>query len=192
MDIDESIVQLGEKLDAWWDGYSPMLDSEDRVAQGEALLLGFDIAKEFDGLKAEGLAALTALLNRQDTVTQEERAGSLIRGFEFGARLADTLHDEFRDTDGETTVLYLMDAIAQALDMIGSGRAALAVLLDHTDLGIRASAGAYLIDLMPERVVPMLREVEEKEDANSAHFTAAWALLAWQREGKSRFNYLSQ
>jgi hypothetical protein len=32
MDIDESIVQLGQKLDAWWDDFSPTLDSEDRVA----------------------------------------------------------------------------------------------------------------------------------------------------------------
>jgi hypothetical protein len=34
---------------------------------------------------------------------------------------------------------------------------------------------------MPERVVPMLRKIEENEDANSAHFNAHWALLAWAR-----------
>jgi hypothetical protein len=43
---------------------------------------------------------------------------------------------------------------------------------------------------MPERVVPMLREIDETEHANSAHFTAAWAVLAWELERKSRFNYL--
>jgi len=41
MEIEESIVQLGKKLDAWWDGFCPMLDSEDRLAQGKALLRGF-------------------------------------------------------------------------------------------------------------------------------------------------------
>jgi hypothetical protein len=80
------------------------------------------------------LATITALLAHQDATTEEQRAASLISGFEFGARLADTLHDEFLDTaDGETKVERLMDMIVKAFDVIGSGRAALAVLLDHTD-----------------------------------------------------------
>src|SRR5438105_4054906 len=54
MEIDQSIVRLGAELDAWWDEYLPMLDSGDRAAQGKALLHGFDIAKRFDRLKAEG------------------------------------------------------------------------------------------------------------------------------------------
>jgi hypothetical protein len=192
MNIDESIVQLGQKLDAWWDGFSPMLDSDDRVAQGKALLHGFAIAKEFDRLKADGLATITALLDRHDPVADDERAASLIRGFEFAARLADTLHDEFCDTaDGETKVVRLMDAIVKALDAIGSGRSALAALLNHPNAGVRALAGAYLIDLMPDRVVPILRDIADSEDGNSAHFRASWALLAWERERKSRFNYLS-
>jgi len=193
MDVDESIVQLGQKLDAWWDGFSSMLDSEDRVAQGDALLRGIEIAKEFDRLKTDGLAAITALIDRHDLAPDSERAASLIRGFEFGARLADTLHDEFRDTaDGETKVMRLTDAIVKALDTIGRGRAALAVLLDDPDPGVRALAGAYLIDLLPERVGPILHQIEEEARGRSAGFRAHWALLAWEREGKSRFNYLSR
>jgi hypothetical protein len=34
MEIDESIVLLGEELDAWWEEFSPMLDSEDWPAPG--------------------------------------------------------------------------------------------------------------------------------------------------------------
>jgi hypothetical protein len=85
-----------------------------------------------------------------------------------------------------------MDAIIKTLDTIGSGRVALAALLDHADPGVRALAGAYLIDLMPERVGPILRQIEEKAGGRSAGFRAHWVLLAWQREGKSRFNYLSE
>ena len=169
-----------------------MLDSEDRAAQGNALLRGFEIAKEFDRLKTDGLTAIQALLDRHDAVTQEERATSLIRGFEFGARLADTLHDEFRDIDGETEVWRLLDRIVLNLNEIGSGREALDVLFDNPDAGIRASAGAYLIDLMPERVVPMLRQIDEKSDGSSPSFGAHWALFAWERVGKSRFNYLTE
>jgi hypothetical protein len=192
VEIDEAIVQLGEKLDAWWEkDISPLLDSEDRVAQANALLRGFGLVKEFDRLKADGLAAITALLARQDVTTDEQSVASLIRGFAFGARLADILHDEFRDiADGETKVVRLMDEIVKALNAIGSGRGALAVLLDHPDAGVRALAGFYLIDLMPERVVPILRQIEEKRDASSALFRAHWALLGWKLEGKSRFNYL--
>jgi hypothetical protein len=132
-------------------------------------------------------------VNRRETAADDERAASLIRGFEFGARLADTLHDEFRDTaDGETKIVQLIDEIVKALNVIGSGRAALAVLLDNADPGVRALAGAYLIDLMPERVGPILQQIEEKTGGSSASFRAHWALLAWQREGKSRFNHLTR
>jgi hypothetical protein len=80
MEIDDAIVQLGAKLDAWWeDDISPLLDSEDRVAQAKALLSGFELAKEFDRLKADGLAAITALLARQDETTEEQRVASLKR-----------------------------------------------------------------------------------------------------------------
>ncbi len=192
MELDASIVQLGVKLEQWFEGNCGTFASQDRIAQGGALLRGFEIAKELDRLKAEGLAAITALLNRHDPVTDDERAASLIRGFELGARLADTLHDELLDTDGETKVVRLTDAIVKALDVIGAGRVALAVLLDHPDAGIRALAGSYLIDLMPEQVVPLLREIDEKNEGCSADFRAHWALLAWKLERKSRFNYLSE
>jgi len=185
MEIDASIVQLGAKLDAWWDEFCPMLDSKDRSAQGKVLLRGFELAKEFDRLKADGLATITALLNRQDTTKEDERVASLVQAFAFAAKLAGTLHDEFRDMDGKTECARVMYNIANALDAIGSGRAALAVLLDDLDTGVRVSAGVYLIEVMPERIVPILREVEEKEDANSAHFTAYFALMRWEHNGKT-------
>ena len=37
---------------------------------------------------------------------------------------------------------------------------------------------------MPDRVVPILRDIEEKERGNSAHFTAYNAILYWKHEGK--------
>ena len=188
MEINDTIAQLGTKLDEWWSGFSTMLYSEDRTAQGSALLQGFDIAKEFDRLKAEGLAAITALLNRQGTdagtVTQSERVGSLLRGFAFGAKLASTLHDEFRDTKTETEVGQLMSQIVNALDAVDPERVALAKLLDDSDPRVQVFAGAHMIKSMPERVIPILREIKEKEDANSAHFNAYFALLMWEHEGK--------
>jgi hypothetical protein len=192
MEMDTAIVKLGAKLDKWLDGNLAAFASQDRTAQGKALLRGLEIAKEFDHLKAEGVATIGALLNQQDAITNDERAASLIRAFEFGAKLADALHDEFLDTDGEANAWRLLDGIVLALDKTGSGRAALDVLFDSPDAGIRAAAGAYLIDLRPERVVPMLRDIDEMGGGRSADFGAHWTLLAWERERKSRFNYLSQ
>ena len=45
---------------------------------------------------------------------------------------------------------------------------------------------------MPDRVVPILRDIEQKEHGNSAHFRADFAVLGWERQGQSRFNYLSE
>src|SRR5580658_315938 len=126
MKIDDAIVQLGAKLDAWLDGNLATISSMDRAAQFKALLAGIEITKELDLLKAKGLAAITALLKRQDTAAESERAESLIRGFVFAAKLADVLHDELLDTDGSNKIVGLMNEIANALDAIGPGRVALA------------------------------------------------------------------
>jgi hypothetical protein len=192
MGIDASIVELGSRLDDWFQDSRGIFASEDRKAQGHALVSGFDLVKELDRLKSEGTAALTRLLSSDVLVASNERAASLVRGFEFGAKLADVLYDELLDTDGKGKVLRLMDVVVLALNDIHPGREALAGLFDHPDAGVRVWAGAYLIDLMPDRVVPLLREIDERSDGSSASFTAHWALLAWERERKSRFNYLSE
>jgi hypothetical protein len=184
MENDDVIVQLGAKLDAWLDGNLATISSMDRVAQFKALLAGIEISNELDRLKVKGLAAITALLNRQDAVTEDERVATLVRGFEFGSKLACTLHDELLDVAGETEVLRLMTAIEDKLASIGSGRMALTVLLDHADARVRALAGESLLRLVPDRVLPILRDIEEKEHGNSAHFTAYNAILYWQHEGE--------
>src|SRR4029077_14960676 len=125
MEIDDAIVQLGTKLDAWLDGNLPTISSMERVAQFKALLAGIEITKELDLLKAKRLAAITPLLARQDAARETERAASLIRGFESAAKLADALHDELLDVNGETAVLRLKGAVVDKLDTLGSGRAAL-------------------------------------------------------------------
>jgi hypothetical protein len=186
MELEESMVQLGAKLDALWDGFLPMLRSEDRAEQVKALLSGVACAKEYNDLKAKGLAAITALIEREDTATEDERVASLIAGFAFAAKMSAALHDEFRDMDGMAEVADLMRKIAVTLDGTVSGRAALAVILDDADVRVRAYAGAYLlmVNLTPERVVPILRDIAQKERANDAHFTAYWAVRRWELEGK--------
>jgi hypothetical protein len=186
MGNDDAIVQLGAKLDAWLDNNLAMLPSMDRAAQFKALLAGIEITKELDLLKAKGMAAINALLKRQGTVTGEERAASLIKAFEFAAKLEGALKDELQDIDGANNLVTLMDEITKTLDTTGPGRAALAGFLDHPDDRVRSSAGAYLLSVgsMPERVLPVLHEIEDKGLGDSADFTAHWAIVGWEREGK--------
>jgi hypothetical protein len=191
MEIDQSIAQLAAELDEWFEESGMAIESRGRATQTEAVVRGFRMVKGLDQLKADGFAAISALLGRRDIPTNNERAAALVKGFEFAARLADTLHDELLDIQGQTKAWGLMDAIVKRLNEFGSGRAALSVLFEHPDAGVRASAGAYLIDLMPEQVVDMLGAIRESEHANCAHFRAHWTLLAWRREHKSRFNSLS-
>lgn len=184
MEIDELIARLGAKLDKWFDENRSTFVSENKKQQAYALLGGFPLVKELDRLKADGLAAIRLLLNPAHLGTPAEYAESLVRGFEFATKLADALHDELLDTDGETKVVHLMNEIASTLDGIGAGRAALAILLDNPSLGVRAAAGAYLIKLMPSRVVPILREIEDTERGSSAGFNAHSAIIRWERESK--------
>jgi hypothetical protein len=186
VEIDDAITQLGAKLDGWLDNNLATLPSMDRAAQFKALLAGIEITKELDLLKAKGMAAITALLKRQGTVTDEERAASMIKAFEFAAKLEGALKDELQDIDGANNLVTLMDEITKALDMTGPGRVALAGFLDHPDDRVRSSAGAYLLSvgLMPERVLPVLHEIEDKGLGDCADFTAHWAIVHWEREGK--------
>ncbi len=62
MEIDESILKLAAKLDGWLDGFFPMLDTNDMAAQSKALIGGIEMVKEFDRLKADGLAAVAAFV----------------------------------------------------------------------------------------------------------------------------------
>jgi len=91
VEIETSIVELGSKLDDWFQDSRATFASQDRMAQGRALLSGFELVKELDRLKSEGTAALTKLISSDVSVPSNERPASLLRGFEFGAKLADVL-----------------------------------------------------------------------------------------------------
>ncbi len=185
MESEETIARLGVKLDAWFDSNQAVFESEDTAAQAHALRAGFEILAELDRIKSDGLTALAAILHPQNAVAPDERVASLVRAFEFAATLRAALRDELSDTEGANELVLKMNAIADALDESSPGRGALAALLDRSKDSVRASAGAYLVDLMPERVAPILREIDQKNDGTSADFTAHWALLDLELKQKA-------
>jgi hypothetical protein len=183
-EIDKSILQLAEKLDAWLDGLLPMLDSHDVEAQSKALLNAIEIANEFDRLKADGLAAIAALLDRQEAGTKEEQVASLIQSFALSAKLWRALME--MEPDGASEAGRLMHAIVTKLDGLETGRNSLVALLDDPDDMVRTYAGQYLIAFFPERVVPMLRSIYEKHDGLEPTMTASMVLFAWEQKQKER------
>jgi hypothetical protein len=186
MKIDESISQLAEKLDAWFDGILPLLDSNDTVAQSKALAQGAGILNEFGRFKEEGIAVLNVLLNRQDNA-DDRVVASLVQGFVFGVQLLGALY-ELGDTDGGNRVADLVRDVVRKLDAIEPGGDNLAALLDHPDDLVRVYAGQYLINRMPERVVPVLRSIDEKNDGSHATIRAMTILFPrdWEQKQKER------
>jgi hypothetical protein len=185
MDINGSIAELSKKLDEWLQDYLAAAESQDRLVMGKTLLHGIEIRQELDRIKAKGLAAVAAVLDRRDTITDEGHVVALVQSFVLAVGLRDALTNELMDIDGGNEGVDQMNAIAEALDAIGGNRRlALTPLLDHQNVGVRASAGAYLLASMPDRVLPILREIEQNEHANSAHYTAYWARLRWEMDGK--------
>jgi hypothetical protein len=191
MEFDKKIAALGARLDAWFDEMDANIEAGDQKAQIKTLLAGIQIPKQFDDLKQQGLAALATLLNSADVTSEGERVASLLRGFEFAVGLQATLDYEMGDVDGYNQVDRVVDDIVVALASIGSGRTALVPLLGHGDPRLRVSAGQYLIDLTPDRVIPVLQQVEKEAPRSSERLNAHWILLAWELERKGRFDSLA-
>lgn len=68
MDVNAAITQVGTRLDEWFQGNQEAFASQDLKAQGHALLHGFELVKELDRLKSDGMAALTSLLGSDASI----------------------------------------------------------------------------------------------------------------------------
>jgi|HubBroStandDraft_6_1064221.scaffolds.fasta_scaffold1149545_1 hypothetical protein len=136
--------------------------------------------------KLEALAKLKNIMNRVRIAKGDSRKANLVDAFEFCAKLEQLGVDDLADQETQRLAVQNMHRVAQQLDEIlpEGRRDALAVLLDNEDLGVRASAGAFLWRLMPERALPVLHDVHDKARGTSAGFTAMWALSAHRMEDK--------
>ena len=137
------------------------------------------VTKEIQSAEAEQRAAMVAAIDRaRDAANDEARVQKLCQAFELCCLMQVVSNDDF---GGGETVDHAIDhkhAIAAALDAIAPGRrAALAALLESPFAGVRASAAAHLLNanLLRERVVPLLQEIE-RNVSGSAGWTAFWAL----------------
>jgi hypothetical protein len=188
MSIDEQISAFAAQLDRWFVDYAAeLLQPDDEAAEIKRLAEGLSLLKRFDDLKNQELAALATLLNPADVVSESERFKALLCGFERAARLR-ALSREMADLDGVKQIDHIMDNIVVALAAIGPGRTLLVPLLEHDNAPIRVFAGRYLIDLMPDRVIPILEKIDKEGDGSSDGFSAFLVLQAWEVGRRGRFN----
>lgn len=191
MSIDDQISAFAAQLDRWFLDVATESYSDDEIAQFKTTVSGIKFLKQFDDLKSQGLATLATLLNHSDFASEGERINALLRGFERAARL-EAVSDDMVDPDGLKQIDGVMDDIVVALSAIGPGRTLLVPLLEHENARIRVSAARYLIDLMPNRVIPVLEKINKEEDGSSDGFAAFLVIQAWEVEHRGRFNSIEE
>lgn len=137
------------------------------------------LTKALQAAKAEQRAAMQAAVERAEAASDHEmRVVLLLEAFIACALGEVVAHDDFADDETARRAVEHKHRIVAGLDAIGSGqRAALSRLLQSPFAGVRASAGAHLLNagLERERAVPTLQQIE-KEVWGSAGWTAFWAL----------------
>ena len=188
MSIDDQISAFAAQLDSWFvDFAAKLLQSGDEIAETKTRVAGLKLLKQFDDLKSQGLASLATLLNFADVASESDRTKALLHGFERAARL-EGISNDLQDWDGVKQIDHIMDDIVVALAAIGPGRTLLVPLLEHDNARVRVLAGRYLIDLMPDRVIPILERIDKEGDGSFDGFSAFLVLQAWEIERRGRFS----
>jgi len=151
-------------------------DTKEQLEIGRKLAAN---AKEIQTAEAEQRAKMRAAIEQAQTApSADERVANLCVAFAVCAETQHRAHDLFGNGETIARAVEHKHTIVAALDASApQGRLVLAKLLDHPNAGVRASAGAHLLNanLMRQQVVPILQEIE-KSDSDSAGWTAFWAL----------------
>ncbi len=115
----------------------------------------------------------------QLTTQDQARVASLVERFKTGALLFEEGHED-EDNDLQEKGRAAAHGAVRELDALGPhGRDALIPLLDDPDPGIRVCAAAHLVNVMPQRAVTVLKDIQDR-CMTRAHMTASY--LLWQHE----------
>lgn len=109
---------------------------------------------------------------------QQEHLENLLNAFKFVAGVRSTAEGDLADGElGAETEAHLR-TIHSELDAIKpEGRLALAPFLDSHDLDVRVCAAVALLEIIPDRAVPILRNLAKNAAGTNAGSTA----IAWLR-----------
>lgn len=94
----------------------------------------------------------------------DERATQLLAAFQFVVKEACEAMDGSQDTETYNVGVRQLGVVSDALRAIPPNRfAALAQFLDSPDIELRGFAAVWLRNLWPERILPILKEINETE-----------------------------
>jgi hypothetical protein len=176
-DVDK-VDALFESAEMVMDRFLAAHEKNDLKGQLDQLRIAQTLIKQYDAIRSNQRAAIErALLVSRNTSGETDRVHKLVDTFILCARVCHFASDELADIDFHNEAVLTADEVVQALDATSAGRNALAPLLRHGNIGVRASAGAYLIKTMPEQTLPVLRAINDGEAGSSAWFTAHWAIV---------------
>ena len=174
-------AQIDQRMMARFDLFNELraaMKRKDKAAQLEIArklkLNGQEIIAE----KARAAAAIAAAFeDAKATADPDERTAKLLKAFELSVKTKYWAYQALGDIDAGNAAAEQTFAIVAALDAIPPGRrAALDVFLDSSDVGVRCVAASRLKKIMPDRAIPILRQIDKEEGGSSVGFTAMQAL----------------
>jgi hypothetical protein len=175
----ESMMQSIENM------FAKFQSTKDKKEKQTLILQMAMIQKKLDTLQAIQLDMFSKFLNVDSATTDDERVACLLRAFDLGAKLSHIYADIMPDENVCNQVMRQTYDIAHRLDGVGSGRrAALKKFLDDPHLDLRAMAAASLPDIMPDRAIPILKEIQETAPGTSAGNVAFTTLTMWKGRQK--------
>jgi hypothetical protein len=134
--------------------------------------------RQLQAAELDRRAAMTKAIEKAEAEPDPEaRTAQLLAAFELCAKTRVIAYDEAADAETGHQATRHLFTIAAALDAVPPGRrTALVPLLDSADLGIKVSAAIALKDLMPDRALPILREINATAGNGAIGMAAYWAL----------------
>jgi len=154
------------------------MERKDEAAQREVAGRLKRNAREIDAAKKDALAAIATGIDDANAATDpDERTAKLLKAFALSAKTKFWAYDGMADNEVAKEALIQTHKILAALDGLPPGRrSALTALLDDPDVGVRCTAAIHLQKIMPERVNPILRQIDKEESPSSVGIAAMWAL----------------
>lgn len=177
---EERLEELVQAMLGAFEQFEPGTTANDQKAQFEAIRRMALAEKEIQAILAEQDAAVKALLGKKGDgkeSSKDNRVKTLLKAYEFCARRRDVAKDVLGDVNTYNKITKQMIALAKEFEEIKPDWKLLLVpFLDHTNAAVRASAAEDLVKLMPERALPVLRQLEEEHRGTSAGMIAYWAI----------------
>ncbi len=149
-----------------------------------------DILRQLIERERVGYQRKLRLLAKLKTLVQEARAAKegdecvrrLVTAFKFAADLRAIGYDELDDQETGATANQAAYDTFKELEAMGPGDPVFIALLDDPSLAVRASAGALLLDRMPERAIPVIEDIQRTARGTDASINAGFSLAMYRAE----------